>query len=59
VPTKAIRYPSDARLCDRVRERLVKVARKNGLKIKQSDTRVGKSLVMNQSRNARASQTCE
>ena len=46
VQTKAIRYPSDARLCDRVRERLVKVARKEGLKIKQSYTRVGKRLVM-------------
>ena len=56
VQTKAIRYPSDARLCDRVRERLVKVARKEGLKIKQSYTRVGKRLVMKQSRYAHARQ---
>ena len=27
VQTKAIRYPTDARLCDRARERLVKAAR--------------------------------
>jgi len=56
VQTKAIRYPSDARLCDRVRERLVKIARKEGLKIKQSYTRVGKRLVMKQSRYAHARQ---
>ena len=46
VQTKTIRYPSDARLSDRVRERLVKVARKEGLKINQSYTREGKRLVM-------------
>ncbi len=64
VQTKAIRYPSDARLCDRVRERLVKVARKEGLKIKQSYTRVGKRLLMKQSRYAhtrqmRRAQACQ
>jgi IS5 family transposase len=52
----AIRYPRDARLCDRVREQLVKVALKEGLKIKQSYTRVGKRLVMKQSRYAHARQ---
>jgi IS5 family transposase len=56
VQTKAIRYPSDGRLCDRVRERLVKVARKEGLKIKQSYTCVGKCLVMKQSCCAHARQ---
>jgi IS5 family transposase len=56
VQTKAIRYPSDARLCDRVRERLVKVARKKGLQIKHSYTSGGKRLVMKQSRYAHARQ---
>jgi IS5 family transposase len=56
VQTKAIRYPTDARLYDRARERLVKAARKEGLQIKQSFSRVGKRLVMKQSRYAHARQ---
>ena len=56
VQTKAIRYPTDARLYDRARERLVKAARKEGLRIKQSYSRVGKRLVMKQSRYAHARQ---
>ena len=56
VQTKAIRYPTDARLYDRVREGLVKTARKEGLQIKQSYARVGKRLVMQQSRYAHARQ---
>jgi IS5 family transposase len=54
VQTKAIRYPTDARLLDRARERLVKAARKEGLQIKQSDSHVGRRLVMKQSRCAHA-----
>ncbi len=56
VQTKAIRYPTDARLYDRARERLVKTARKEGLQIKQSYSRVRKRLVMKQSRYAHARQ---
>ena len=56
VQTKAVRYPTDARLYDRARERLVKAARKEGLRIKQSYCRVGKRLVMKQSRYAHARQ---
>ena len=56
VQTKAIRYPTDARLYDRARERLVKAARKEGLRIKQSYCRVGKRLVMKQSRYSHARQ---
>jgi IS5 family transposase len=56
VQTKAIRYPTDARLYDRARERLVKAARKEGLQIKQSYSRVGRRLVMKQSRYAHARQ---
>ena len=36
VETKAIRFPTDARLYQRMRERLVKAARGEGLTIKQS-----------------------
>ena len=50
VQTKAVRYPTDARLYNRARERLVKVARERGIKIKQSYERVGPRLVMEQSR---------
>lgn len=46
VQTKAVRYPTDARLYDRARERLVKEARQAGLSIKQSYRRVGCRLVM-------------
>ena len=56
VQTKAVRYPTDARLYNRARERLVKVARERGLKIKQSYERVGARLVMQQSRYAHARQ---
>ena len=41
VQTKTIRYPTDARLYHRSRERLVKRARAEGLTIKQSYERVG------------------
>ena len=56
VQTKAIRYPTDARLYDRARERLVKAARREGLQVKQSFSRIGKRLVMKQSRCAHARQ---
>lgn len=56
VQTKAIRYPTDSRLYDRARERLVVQARKAGLSIKQSYHRVGKYLVMKASRYAHARQ---
>lgn len=56
VQTKAIRHPTDARLYDRARERLVAHARKSGLSIKQSYERVGRYLVMKASRYAHARQ---
>lgn len=56
VQTKAVRHPTDARLYDRARERLVKAARQAGLKIKQSCTRVGRRLVMQAARYAHARQ---
>jgi transposase, IS5 family len=56
VQTKAIRYPTDARLYHRWRERLVKAARKQGLTIKQSYQYVGKKLLLQSSRYAHARQ---
>ena len=41
VQTKAIRFPTDARFYHRMRERLVKEARAEGLEIKQSYQHVG------------------
>lgn len=56
VQAKAVRYPTDARLYNRARERLVKTARKSGIEIKQSYERVGPRLLMQQSRYAHARQ---
>ncbi len=56
VQTKAVRFPTDSRLYDRARERLVVHARKSGLGIKQSYERVGKYLVMKASRYSHARQ---
>jgi len=56
VQTKAIRFPTDARLYQRMRERLVKVARAEGLTIKQSYKHVGRRLLMQSSRYAHARQ---
>lgn len=56
VQTKEVRYPTDARLYDRARERLVKEARRSGLSIKQSYERVGRRLVMMSGRYAHTRQ---
>jgi len=56
VQTKAVRYPTDARLYHRCRERLVKAARRQGLAVKQSYRHVGKRLLMQWSRYAHARQ---
>ena len=56
VQSKAIRYPTDARLYHRMRERLVKAARAEGLTIKQSYRHVGRRLLMQSSRYAHARQ---
>jgi transposase, IS5 family len=53
---KAIRFPTDARLYQRMRERLVKAARAEGLAIKQSYQHVGRRLLMQSSRYAHARQ---
>ena len=56
VQTKAIRFPTDARLYNRCRQRLVKMARQQGIVIKQSYQHVGKRLVLDASRYAHARQ---
>ena len=56
VQTKAIRYPTDARLYHRCRDRLVKMARRQGVTIKQSYRHVGKKLLLQSSRYAHARQ---
>lgn len=56
VQTKAVRYPTDARLYHRCRERLVKAARREGVVIKQSYRHVGKRLLLGSSRYAHARQ---
>jgi len=56
VQTKAVRYPTDARLYRRCREKLVKAARAAGLNIKQSYGHVGRRLLMQSSRYAHARQ---
>jgi IS5 family transposase len=56
VQEKHIRFPTDSRLCNRARERLVKAATKAGLRLRQSYARLGKILLMQQSRYTHARQ---
>ena len=56
VQEKHIRFPTDPRLYDRMRERLVKAARREGVALRQSYVRVGKVLLARQSRYAHARQ---
>jgi transposase, IS5 family len=52
VQEKHIRFPTDARLYDRMRQKLVKAARTEGIALRQSYVRVGKRLLTQQSRYA-------
>lgn len=56
VQTKAIRFPTDARLYNRMREKLVKAARAEGFVIKQSYEHAGRRLLTQSSRYAHARQ---
>lgn len=56
VQEKHIRFPTDSRLYNRARERLVKAAKKAGLPLRQGYERVGKILLMQQSRYTHARQ---
>ena len=53
---KNIRFPTDARLYDRLRERLVKKAKRSGIDLRQSYERVAKKALHKQSSHARANQ---
>jgi len=56
VQEKAVAYPTDARLYQKARCRLVKLAVKRGIKLRQSYERVGKYEFIKQSRYANAQQ---
>lgn len=56
VQEKAIAFPTDARLYDKARRALVRVARRHQLKLRQSYVRVGKHALFWQSRYAAARQ---
>lgn len=56
VQEKHIRFPTDARLYDRMRQRLVKAAQREDIAFRQSYARVGKNLLTRQSRYAHARQ---
>lgn len=56
VQEKAIAFPTDARLYDKARRTLVREARKQQLKLRQSYVRLGKRALFKQSRYAAAQQ---
>lgn len=56
VQEKDIRFPTDARLYDRARERLVKAAGERGIKLRQNYNRLSKQTLLKQSRYAHARQ---
>lgn len=56
VQEKAITFPTDAKLMHRARERLVKLAKKHGVVLRQSYARVGKFALIKHQRYAHAKQ---
>ncbi|MBC8037749.1 MAG: IS5 family transposase [Rhizobiales bacterium] len=56
VQPKNVMFPTDAKLVHRAREKLVSLARKLGLDLRQSYTRVGKLALIKQQRYAHAKQ---
>jgi IS5 family transposase len=56
VQPKAITFPTDAKLLQRARERLVKLAQKHGVRLRQSYVRVGKFALIRHQRYAHAKQ---
>ncbi len=56
VQTKAIRFPTDARLYDRMREKLVKSAKKEDIELRQSYVHVGKKTLRQQQNYGHARQ---
>jgi transposase, IS5 family len=56
VQEKAITFPTDAKLMHRARERLVRLAKQHGIRLRQSYARVGKIALIKQQRYAHAKQ---
>ena len=56
VQEKATAFPTDAKLCHRARERLVRLARRHGVRLRQSYARVGKFALIKHQRYAHARQ---
>ena len=56
VQPKNITFPTDAKLLNRAREKLVKLAKKLGVELRQSYTRVGKFALIQHQRYAHAKQ---
>jgi transposase, IS5 family len=56
VQPKAVAFPTDAKLMHRARERLVRLARKTGVSLRQSYERVGKRALIAHQRYAHAKQ---
>jgi IS5 family transposase len=56
VQEKEIRFPTDARLYDRARQRIVDAAKKSGIELRQNYNRKAKALLTQQSRYAHAKQ---
>jgi IS5 family transposase len=56
VQEKAIAFPTDAKLMQRARERLVRLAKEKGVSLRQSYARVGKRLLIKYQRHAHAKQ---
>jgi IS5 family transposase len=56
VQPKAITFPTDARLLHRARQRLVRLAQKHGVQLRQSYARVGKTALIRHQRYAHAKQ---
>jgi len=56
VQPKAISFPTDAKLMHRARERLVRLAHKHGVRLRQSYARVGKAALIRHQRYAHAKQ---
>ena len=54
VQEKAVTFPTDAKLVNRAREKLVKLAKKHGLDLRQGYPRVGKLALMKHQRYAHA-----
>jgi len=56
VQEKNVRFPTDSRLYDKLREKLVKEATCNGIELRQSYERVAKKALHKQSSHAHANQ---